>query len=125
MILGLGTDIVENDRIELIYKKYGRHFLNRIYTQEEIDYCLKHENPTPYLAARFAVKEAAVKALNIQERIGLLYRDIEVAGSVFGKKKLRLNGKAEIIAENLGVKYHHLSLTHTEQISMAVVIFEG
>lgn len=125
MILGLGTDIVENHRIDTMFHKYSNHFLNRIYTQEEIDYCLKHENPTPYLAARFAVKEAAVKALNIQGRIGLLYRDIEVAGSVFGKKKLRLKGKAETIAENLGVKYHHLSLTHTDHISMAVVIFEG
>ena len=125
MILGLGTDIVENKRIARIFKRHGRHFLERIFTEEEIEYCLSHQDPVPYLAARFAVKEAAVKALNIRERIGLLYRDIEVAGRVYGKKKLRLNGRAGDIAENLGVKHHHLSLTHSEDLSVAVVIFES
>ncbi len=125
MILGLGTDIVDNRRIARIFKRHGRHFLERIYTEEEIEYCLNHQDPVPYLAARFAVKEATVKALNIRERIGLLYRDIEVAGRTYGKKKLRLNGRAGNIAENLGVKHHHLSLTHSDDLSVAVVIFES
>lgn len=125
MILGLGTDIVENKRIARIFKRYGRHFLERIFTEEEIKYCLSHQDPVPYLAARFAVKEAAVKALNIRERIGLLYREIEVAGMAYGKKNLRLSGRAGDIVEKLGVKHHHLSLTHSDDLSVAVVIFES
>jgi holo-[acyl-carrier protein] synthase len=125
MILGLGTDIVDNRRVARIFHRHGRHFLQRIFTEEEIDYCLSHQDPVPYLAARFAVKEAAVKALNIRERMGLLYRDIEVAGRSYGKKKLRLTGRAERIANALGVKHHHLSLTHSDELSIAVVIFES
>lgn len=125
MILGVGTDIVENRRVARLFQKHGRRFLERIYSNEEIDYCLSHVDPVPYLAARFAVKEAAVKALNIRERIGLLYSDIEVAGKVYGKKKLVLKGRAGGIADRMGVSHHHLSLTHTAELSMAVVIFES
>ena len=125
MILGLGTDIVENRRVGRIYHRHGRHFLDRIYTEEEIEYCLSHQDPVSYLAVRFAVKEAAVKALNIQERIGLIYRDIEVAGRAYGKKKIRLNGRAQAMAEALGVRHHHLSMIHSVEFSLAVVIFES
>lgn len=125
MILGVGTDIVENRRVAGLFKRRGRQFLDRIYSTDEIDYCLSHLDPVPYLAARFAAKEAAVKALNIRGRIGLLYSDIEVAGKIYGKKNLLIKGKAGLIAEGMGVRHHHLSLSHTHELSTAVVILEG
>ncbi|MCB1319628.1 MAG: holo-ACP synthase, partial [Leptospiraceae bacterium] len=87
MILGIGTDIIENHRIGEVYRRYGHRFLNRIFTEEEIQYAESHEDPVPYLAARFAVKEAAVKALNIQGGQGISWKDVEVVGKIFGKKQ--------------------------------------
>lgn len=125
MIVGLGTDIVENDRIEDLYSRFGKKFLFRIYTDEEIQYSLSHENPIPYLAARFAVKEAAVKSLNIKGAGGISWKDIEVAGKIFGKKKLVFHQKAKILAEKYGVDKMHVSLSHNKDISLAVVILES
>ena len=124
MILGLGTDIIENERIAGIYRRRGRRFLERLFTEEEINYALSRENPVPHLAARFAVKEAAIKALNLREMVGLKMKDVEVAGRVFGKKNLVLHGRAREIADKMGAKRFHISLTHTSSISMAVVIME-
>lgn len=125
MILGLGTDIVENDRIGDLFEKYGERFLKRVYTEEEIEYALSHENPVPYLAARFAVKEAAVKSLNLPGASGISWKDIEVAGKIFGKKRLQLHGQARRFADEIGVSKMHLSLSHNRDISLAVVILES
>ena len=65
MILGIGTDIIENERIAQVYHHYDKRFLNRIYTDNEIDYALSRANPIPYLAVRFSAKEAAFKALKV------------------------------------------------------------
>ena len=83
MILGLGTDLVENHRIRQALDRFGDRFLNRVYSEEEIQYSLSHEDPVPYLSARFAVKEAAIKALNLTEQVGLSYQDVQVGGKVF------------------------------------------
>ena len=125
MILGLGSDIIENERIREVYKKHGERFLKRLYTEGEIEYALKHDDPVPYLAARFAVKEASIKALNLKDFAELKMRDFEVSGRIFGKKELVLHGKARKIADEMGVTNCHLSISHTHLVSMAVVIFEG
>lgn len=125
MILGLGTDIVENDRIASAFEKYGERFLARIFTKEETEYALSHKDPVPHLAARFAVKEAAIKALNIREASGLHMTDFEVAGKIFGKKELVFHRDARRLIAERGVTRVHLSLSHTEKVSMAVVILEG
>ena len=124
MILGLGTDIIENERIAGVYERKGKRFLERMFTEGEIQYALSHENPIPYLAARFAVKEATIKAFNLRETSGLSMKDVEVAGRMFGKKELKLRGRALEIAEQMGAKKFHISLTHTHTVSMAVVILE-
>ena len=124
MILGLGTDIVENERIKRAFDRHGVRLLRRIYTEDEVQYSLSHEDPVPYLSARFAVKEAAVKALGLRETVGLRFRDVEVAGKVFGKKELVLHGRAREIADQRGARRFHISLTHTATVSMAVVILE-
>ncbi|MBU44564.1 MAG: holo-[acyl-carrier-protein] synthase [Spirochaetaceae bacterium] len=125
MILGLGTDLVENHRIRQALDRFGDRFLNRVYSEEEIQYSLSHEDPVPYLSARFAVKEAAIKALNLTEQVGLSYQDVQVGGKVFGKKKLILSRKARELADGMGVNQFHISLSHTDGMSMAVVILEG
>jgi holo-[acyl-carrier protein] synthase len=125
MIVGIGTDIVENERIALIYEKFGSHFLDKIYTEEEVYYAKGHSDPVPYLAVRFAAKEAAVKSLNLTEKKGLSFRDIEVRGRIHGKKKIQFYGKILTIAEGLSVNRVHLSMTHTREFSMAVVILEN
>lgn len=125
MIIGIGIDIIEHKRIKRIYNKYGKQFLERYFCEDEIEYSLSKPDPIPYLAARFAVKEAVIKTLNIRHRIGLLYKNIEVSGKTFGKKQLRLRGKIAEIAKEKGVKNYHLTITHSENFSIAFVILEG
>ncbi len=125
MILGLGTDIVENERIENLFRQHGRKFLERVFTEEEVEYALSHEDPVPFLAARFAVKEAFVKALNIRGASGMRLKDVEVAGKIFGKKSLKLYGKAKRMAEEMGALHYHISLSHSKASSLAVVILEN
>ncbi|MCB1172874.1 MAG: holo-ACP synthase [Leptospiraceae bacterium] len=125
MICGLGTDIVENQRIAAVYQKHGERFLRRIFTAEEIEYALSHINPVPYLAARFAVKEAAVKAMNVKTGMAIGWKDIEVSGKIFGKKDLIFHGAALKRVQELGVARQHLSLSHNDDFSMAVVILEA
>ena len=125
MILGLGSDIVENERIASIYKNHKERFLNRLYTRNEIEYCLSHSDPIPYLSARFAVKEATIKALNLQGGQGFSWKNIEVYGKGFGKKKLLFHAKVAKIIESMNVSQQHLSLSHSDNFSMAVVILEG
>ncbi|MDH5654789.1 MAG: holo-ACP synthase [Spirochaetia bacterium] len=126
MILGLGTDIVENDRIAALYKKHKKRFLTRIYTDEEIAYAEEHIDPVPHLAARFAAKEAFIKCLNLTGKNlnGISMKDVEVAGKNFGKKRMRLSGKTKKHVEKMGGAQIHLSISHTDTFSMAVVILE-
>ncbi len=124
MILGMGTDIVENDRIRAVFEKHGERFLHRIFSDEEIQYSLSHEDPVPYLSARFAVKEALVKALSLPGGSGLNWKDVEVSGKIFGKKQLVLHGRAKEIADEKGANRFHISLSHSRNMSLAVVILE-
>ncbi len=124
MILGLGTDIVENSRIAKLYRRYGQQFLERLFTEEEIDYALSHNDPVPYLAARFAVKEAVVKALSFSGNSGLNWKDVEVAGKIFGKKKLVFRNRALKAVNEVGANRYHISISHTHNYSTAVVILE-
>ena len=127
MIIGLGTDIVENDRIASLYRKHRNRFLHRIYTDDEIKYAEEHIDPIPYLSARFAAKEALIKCLNLTGRptAGISLKDVEVAGRYFGKKRIVLWGNTKEIARKMGAVNVHLSLSHTETFSMAVVILES
>ncbi len=125
MILGLGTDIIENERIERIYRSFKNRFLNRIFTEQEIEYSISHSDPIPYLAGRFAVKEAAIKALNLQGSAGFAWKDIEVCGQIFGKKRLAFHNGAQRVADRLCVEKSHISLSHSNSLSIAVVILEN
>jgi holo-[acyl-carrier protein] synthase len=125
VIVGLGLDIAEIDRIEAAIKRHGALFLERIYSTREVAYCESHKNKFERYAARFAAKEAAMKALGTGWRRGVRWRDIEVAREPGGKPTLNLQGVAREIAERLGVKNIALTITHSGNFALAEVIFEN
>lgn len=124
MILGTGIDICEVNRIRDSIARFGDHFLQRVFTEQEIRYCQSKKNSAERFAARFAAKEAAMKALGTGWSRGVRWTDIEVGHASGGRPTLRLHGRSAQIAEQLGVKRISLSVTHAEQTAMAMVIFE-
>ena len=125
MILGTGIDIAEVDRVRKAVERYGAHFLERVYTAAEIAYVESKANRFERYAARFAAKEAGMKAIGTGWRRGVRWQDFEVANLPGGKPILKLDGVAAVVARSLGVKYISLSLTHTAEQGMAFVILEG
>lgn len=124
MILGIGTDLAEVDRIKQSIETYGERFINRVYTQLERDYAQRKANAAERFAARFAAKEAGMKAIGTGWRRGVTWKDFEVANEPSGRPTLRLSGQAGLIAAQLGVKRISLSMTHTSSTAFAVVILE-
>ncbi len=124
MILGIGSDLAEVERIADIIAQYGDRFLNRIYTERERAYALSKANSAERFAARFAAKEAGMKAISTGWRRGITWKDFEVTNENSGKPALRLSGAAQERAAALGVKRISISLTHTAEIAFAVVILE-
>ena len=126
MITGTGVDLCEVDRIEkALASPHGERLRERVFTAGEIAYAESKANKGERYAARFAAKEAGMKALGTGWRGGLGWRDLEVANLPSGRPTLRLHGKAAEIAERLGVRNISLSLTHTAQQAMAIVILES
>lgn len=125
MIVGLGVDITEVDRIEAAIRRHGRAFLQRIYTASEITYCQKHRNQAERFAGRFAAKEAAMKALGTGWTRGVRWVDIEVVREPSGKPTLKLSGATRAIADRLGVRNIAISITHSGNTAFAQVVFEG
>ncbi|HKS83132.1 MAG TPA: holo-ACP synthase [Candidatus Acidoferrales bacterium] len=125
MIVGLGLDIAEVDRIEAAIKRHGAPFLERLFTPAEVEYCERHKNKFERYAARFAAKEAAMKALGTGWSNGVRWRDIEVVRTPSGKPSLQLEGQAQAIAAKLAVKNIALSITHSGNFALAEVIFES
>jgi holo-[acyl-carrier protein] synthase len=125
MITGIGIDVVENARIRDSLQRFGDRFLSRIYTEGEKEYCNKCANPAIHLAARFAAKEAAFKALGTGWARGVKWKDIEVRRLVSGQPELHLYGEALAVATAMHATRFHVSLTHDQLISSAVVILEA
>ncbi len=124
MILGIGTDLAEVPRIRRSIENFGDRFLHRIYTERERRYASRKANAAERFAARFAAKEAGMKAIGTGWRHGITWKDFEVVNEPSGRPTLRLTGVAKQIAERLGVERISLSLTHTAEMAFAVVIFE-
>jgi holo-[acyl-carrier protein] synthase len=124
VIVGLGLDIAEIDRIRAAIARHGEPILERLYTPREVAYCERHKNKFERYAARFAAKEAAMKALGTGWRHGVRWRDIEVANAPGGKPGLELAGVAREVAVRLGVKTISLSITHSGNLALAQVVFE-
>jgi holo-[acyl-carrier protein] synthase len=124
VIVGSGIDLAEVPRIRASVEKFGDKFLQRVYTDLERAYVERKANKYERYAARFAAKEAGMKALGTGWRRGVTWHDFEVANLPSGRPTLRLHGRAKEIAEELGVKNISLSLTHTVENGMAFVVFE-
>ena len=125
MILGSGVDLCEVPRIEAAVARYGSRFLERIFTAREIAYADRKANRFERYAARFAAKEAGMKALGVGWTGGIAWRDFEVVNLPSGRPTLNFHGRAAEIAAKLGVRHVALSLTHTKEQALAMVILEG
>ena len=125
MIVGSGIDIAEVERIAQSIARFGRRFTERIFTAEEMRYCESKANKAERYAARFAAKEAGMKALGTGWSRGVRWQDIEVRRLPGGRPTVAFHGKAGEIFTKLGGVRAHLSITHTKETAMAFVILES
>jgi holo-[acyl-carrier protein] synthase len=125
VIVGTGVDLAEVDRIREAIERYGPRFVERVFTPAEVAYVERKANRYERYAARFAAKEAGMKAIGTGWRRGVRWQDFEVANLRSGKPTLCLHGEAAAVAEQLGVKSVSLSMTHTAATAMAIVILEA
>jgi|SRR5947209_1492184 len=124
MIVGTGVDICEVPRIKAAVERFGERFLSRVFTAEEARYCLSKPNAAERLAARFAAKEAGMKAIGTGLRHGITWQDVEVVRLPGQRPNLKFSGKAKEFADRLGCRRVHLSLSHTAEQAIAYVILE-
>jgi len=124
VIVGSGVDLCEVERIKDAITRHGRRFLERVFTDREIAYAERKANRYERYAARFAAKEAAMKAIGTGWRGGVAWRDFEVINLPSGRPTLQFHGKAAEFAERLGATNISLSITHTSVQAMAIVILE-
>ncbi len=117
-------DATDLPRISDVLTRYGDRFLRRVFTDGEIAYCTRRRDPVPHLAGRFAVKEAAMKALGTGQSRGVVWKDIEVV-RVGGPPQLRLHGAAGRRAEEMQVRRSLITITHAQTIAIAQVILIG
>ena len=125
MILGTGVDIAEVERIRASIERFGDRFVRRIFTDGEIGYCERRAHRCESYAARFAAKEAGMKALGTGWSHGVRWRDIEVVRPKGQRPTIQFHGQAAAIAARLGTKNVALSITHTSEQALANVILEG
>ena len=124
MILGMGLDVAEIGRIRAGLARFGTRFAARLLTQDEAE-AMPTNDPAPYVAARFAAKEACAKALGTGFAQGVTMKAIEVRSLPSGAPSLVLFGRARELADKMGATRLHLSLTHGRDVAAAVVILEG
>lgn len=124
MVLGLGTDLIETVRVQQSIDRFGERFLERIFLPGEIAYCRRKKNAAESFAARFAAKEAGAKALGTGISRGVTWKEFEVKREVSGKPSLHLSGRAAELAGAMGVRRIQLSLTHSREFALAVVVVE-
>lgn len=125
MILGIGFDLVDISRIERLLERHPGRARARLFCGGEIEYCEGVSTPARSYAARFAAKEAFLKAVRTGWGRGIDWCDVEVESAAGGAPRLRLHGAARERAEALGVKNAHLSLTHTDTVAGAFLVLEG
>ncbi len=118
MIEGLGTDIIEIERIRASIERHGPAFLNRLFTQKEQDYCNKYQDPAPHYAGRFAAKEAIAKALGTGFGEDLGWHDLEIANDERGKPVVECSEKVKARGKIL------LSISHCMNYAMATALLE-
>ncbi len=125
MILGVGIDIIEVARIQASFEKFGERFVHRILRPNEIAYCLSHRVPGPFLAARFAAKEAISKAFGTGIGAQLGWQDMEVGRKASGEPFVILHEKGEALLKARNARAVLISLSHTQSHAAAVAVLES
>lgn len=125
MIVAIGTDLIEIERIAELRKKHGDHFLDRVFTAGERAYCDAQADPSRHYAARFAAKEAAMKVLGTGWGEGVKWNDVEVLRDDSGKPSIALHAAAADHAKALGITRMHLSLSHSRDFATATALGES
>jgi holo-[acyl-carrier protein] synthase len=125
MIVGIGVDIVEVERMRRTVERHGDHFVRRVFTDEEAAYCRRCAHPEQRFATRFAAKEAALKALGVGWTQGVQFTEVEVVTNELGAPSILFSGRALELSKGLGVERIHVSLTHHRDFAIAQVLLEG
>jgi len=125
MIIGTGIDIVNIERIEGVMARWGGFFLDRVFTEREINWCQQRTRPAECFAIRFAAKEAFLKAIGLGLRNGIHWTDIEVENDPMGKPLFSFHRKAKEVIENHHIQKALLTLSHDRPYAVAHVILEG
>ncbi|MCL2745453.1 MAG: holo-ACP synthase [Planctomycetaceae bacterium] len=123
-ITGLGTDIVECERIKQMLERHGEHFTQRVFTADEIRYCTEHKLPEQHFAGRWAAKEAVLKVLGTGWISGIRWTDVEVVRDAGGKPSIRLSGGAAEVAKKKGIGDIQISISHCKLYAIAVAVGE-
>ena len=124
-VRGIGIDVAKVERVAASLERFGERFEKRLYTDAELEYCRRHANPLPHLAARFAAKEAASKALGTGMSGGVGFRQIEVAQPGGQVPTLTFHGAALERYRALGCTASHLTLSHDGGLAVACVVLEA
>jgi len=125
VILGTGIDIIEVERVEAAHQRFGDRFLERILRPSELAYCMSHKTPGPFLAARFAGKEAISKAFGTGIGAQLGWQDMEICRKESGEPYVVLHDKGKTLLDTRGGRIVHLSLSHTSKHATAIAILES
>jgi len=125
MIVGIGIDTVSISRLEKLIELRGEKFLRKVFSQSEIEEGMKREKNASFFAARFAAREAFVKALGTGFRRGISIRDIEVKKTDLGRPELSFTARVEDMLKANGIARCHLSITHDGDSAQAIVVLEG
>ena len=125
MIVGVGIDVIQIDRVAHMLEAHGERFTKKVYTAAEVARCSRRRNQAQEYAARWAGKEATMKALGTGWRQGVRFKDIENYNLPTGKPMIRLHGRAREMAEQLGATRIHISISHERHYAAAVVVLEA
>lgn len=125
MIVGIGVDLVRVARVRQAIERWHERFLERVFTPDEVAYARGRHDPAEHLAARFAAKEATLKALGTGLSMGVRWREMEVRRERGGRPRIHLSGRTAEVGLERGVRALHVSLAHDGEYAMAQVLAEG
>ncbi len=124
-VVGIGVDIVEVKRVAEMVQRHSDRFLTRVFTPREIAYCSSRKRRNEHLAARWAAKEATIKALRAPLEGALSWRELEVVAGEMGEPQLKLLGTAAGLAKKQGISHLHLTISHVAELAVACVVAEA